>query len=96
MSKIDELLATEGEAAENVPTPDDGHRRNLNRSVMFSLRFNPEELEELQRYAERRNLPARTLARTWILERMREEGGESESLSQRVARLEEAILARSA
>lgn len=96
MSKINELLATEGEAAENVPTPDDGHRRNLNRSVMFSVRFNPEELDELQRYAEQRGLPARTLARAWILERMREEGGQSGSLSQRVARLEEAIFTRSA
>jgi hypothetical protein len=96
MSKINELLATEGEAAENVPTPDDGHRRNLNRSVMFSVRFNPEELEELQHYAEQRGLPARTLARAWILERMREEGGQGDSLSQRVARLEEVIAARSA
>lgn len=96
MSNIEKILATEGEAAENVPTPDDGHRRNLNRSVMFSVRFNPEELEELQRYAERRGLPARTLARAWILERMREEGEPGDSLSQRVARLEEAILARSA
>ncbi len=95
MSKINELLATEGEAAENVPTPDDGHRRNLNRSVMFSVRFNPEELEELQHYAEQRGLPARTLARAWILERMREEGGQGDSLSQRVARLEEVIAARS-
>jgi hypothetical protein len=62
MSKINELLAAEGEAAENAPTPADGHRRNANRSVMFSVRFNPEELEELQRYAERRGLPARSRA----------------------------------
>lgn len=95
MSKINELLATEGEAAENVPTPDDGHRRNLNRSVMFSVRFNREELDELQRYAEHRGLPARTLARTWILERMHEESRQG-SLSQRVARLEQAIFTRSA
>jgi translation elongation factor EF-1alpha len=95
MSKINELLATEGEAAENVPTPDDGHRRNLNRSVMFSVRFNSEELEELERYADQRGLPARTLARAWILERVREERGQGDSLSQRVARLEEAIFARS-
>jgi hypothetical protein len=96
MGKINDLLATEGEAAENVSTPDDGHRRNLNRSVMFSVRFNPSELEELQHYAEQRGLPARTLARAWILERMREETGQGDSLSQRVARLEEAISARSA
>lgn len=96
MSNIDELLATEGEAAENVPTPDDGHRRNLNRSVMFSVRFNTEELDELQRYAQQRGLPARTLARAWILERLRQENGQDGSLNQRVARLEEAIFARTA
>lgn len=96
MSNINDLLAADGEAAENVATPDDGHRRNVNRSVMFSVRFNPDELEELQRYAEQRGLPARTLARAWILERMREEGRQGDSLSQRVARLEEAIFAPSA
>lgn len=95
MSKINDILATEGEAAENVPTPKDGHRRNLNRSVMFSVRFNPEEIEELQRYADQRGLPARTLARTWILERMHQESGADDSLTRRVARLEE-IIARSA
>lgn len=95
MSKINDILATEGEAAENVPTPEDGHRRNLNRSVMFFVRFNPEEIEELQRYADQRGLPARTLARIWILERMRQESGADDSLTRRVARLEE-IIARSA
>lgn len=95
MSKINDVLASEGEAAEDVPTPEDGHRRNLNRSVMFSVRFNPEELEELQRYADERGLPARTLARAWILERMRTESGDEDSLTRRVARLEE-IISRSA
>lgn len=96
MSNINELLASEGEAAEDMATPEDGHRRNLNRSVMFSLRLNAEELDELQRYAEQRGLPARTLARAWILERMREEAGHRDSLSRRVARLEEAMFARNA
>lgn len=96
MSKIDELLATEGDAAERTPTPEDaqGEHRNLNRSVMFSVRLHPEELSELQRYADQRGLPARTLARAWILDRLREEhhGG----LSQRVERLERAVFNRTA
>jgi hypothetical protein len=96
MSKINELLATEGAAAEAVPTADDGHRRNLSRSVMFSVRFNPDELADLQHFAEPRGLHARTLARAWILERMRAEGEEDDSLSQRVARLEAAVFVRSA
>lgn len=92
MSKIKDLLAAEAKAAEHTPTPADGHRRNLNRSVMFSVRLNPEELDELQRHAEQRGLPARTLARAWILERLHEQDEHNDSLSQRVTRLEKALL----
>ncbi len=96
MSKIDELLAVEGEAAERTPTPEDarGEHRNLGRSVMFSVRLHPDELAELQSYADTRGVPARTLARAWILERLRSElPGD---LSQRVERLERAVFHRSA
>lgn len=99
MSKISDLLATEGEAAEQVPTPSDGYRRNLNRSVMFSVRFNPDELDDLQRYAEQRGLPARTLARSWILDRLRHESsqhGSSGDLTDRVQRLEDAVFRHTA
>lgn len=58
---------------------------------MFSVRFNPEELEDLQAHAESRGLPARTLARAWLLERMHAENQEERNLSQRVARLEKAV-----
>ncbi len=80
--------------------PDDGHRRNLNRSVMFYLRLNPDEFAELQHFADERGLPARTLARAWILERMRAGGGHgkddhADCLSQRAARLERALLDQS-
>jgi hypothetical protein len=96
MSKLDEVLATEGDAAERTPTPEDakGEHRNLSRSMMFSVRLQPEELAELQRYADHRGLPARTLARAWILDRLREEdhGG----LSRRVERLEQAVFPQTA
>lgn len=95
MNEINKLLATEGKAAEAATTPSDGVRANHNRSVVFSVRLNPDELEELQEHADRQGLPARTLARAWILQRMREEARPQDGLLQRVARLEEAILMRS-
>jgi hypothetical protein len=98
MSKIDDLIAAEGAAAEVAELPDavKGERRNLGRSVMFSIRLNPDELAELEAYAGTRGLPARTLARAWILARLRQETGDQDDLRARVARLEEAVFRRSA
>ncbi len=98
MSKIDDLIAADGAAAETAQVPEDvqGERRNLGRSVMFSIRLNPDELAELERYAGQRGLPARTLARAWILARLREETGVHGDLAARVARLEQAVFRRSA
>jgi hypothetical protein len=98
MSKIDDLIAAEAAAAEAAELADDakGERRNLGRSVMFSIRLNPDELAELEAYAGRRGLPARTLARAWILGRLRQETVDDDDLRARVARLEEAVFRRSA
>jgi hypothetical protein len=98
MSKIDDLIAAEGAAAEEEQLPEDvtAERRNLGRSVMFSIRLNPDELAELERYAGQRGLPARTLARAWILARLHEETGDHDDLRARVARLEQAVFRRSA
>jgi hypothetical protein len=96
--KIDDLIAAEGGAAETAQLPEDvkGERRNLGRSVMFSIRLNSEELAELERYADQRGLPARTLARAWILTRLRDETGGQGDLAARVARLEQAVFRRNA
>jgi hypothetical protein len=98
MSKIDDLIAAEGAAAEEEQFAENAtaERRNLGRSVMFSIRLNPDELAELERYAGQRGLPARTLARAWILARLREETGDQDDLRARVARLEQAVFRRSA
>jgi hypothetical protein len=98
MSKIDDLIAADTAAAEAAQLPDDvkGERRNLGRSVMFSIRLNPDELAELEAYAGRRGLPARTLARAWILGHLRQETVDHDDLRARVARLEEAVFRRSA
>lgn len=98
MSKIDDLIAAEGAAAEEEQLPEGAaaQRRSLGRSVMFSIRLNPHEVAELERYADVRGLPARTLARAWILARLRQETGDQDDLRARVARLEQAVFRRSA
>jgi hypothetical protein len=98
MSRIDDLIAAEGAAAENGQLPADvaAERRNMGRSVMFSIRLNPDELAALERYAGQRGLPARTLARAWILARLHEEASSQDDLRARVARLEKAVFRRSA
>lgn len=91
MTTIGDLLAAEGDAAERATTPEDiaGEHRNLNRSVMFSIRLNPEELDELNRHAESRGLPVRTLARALLLQAMRGD----DDLARRVDRLERTVYA---
>lgn len=64
--------------------------------VMFSIRLNPDELAELELYAGQHGLPARTLARAWILARLRDETGDQDDLRARVARLEHAVFCKSA
>jgi hypothetical protein len=81
MSKIDDLIQTETEAAElyddsqplpkHVKVTRPGHTR----SKVFSVRLSEDEMAELEETAKQANLPVRTLARAWILERMR--GGSS-------------------
>jgi len=41
-----------------------------NRSKPFTVRLSPEEFEELTREADSRHLPASTLARAWLLDRL--------------------------
>lgn len=94
MSKVSEILAAEGDAAEHASIPDGvrGERRNLARSVMFSLRLNPEELDALEHIADERGIPTRTLARGFIIQAMRAH----DSVESRVARLEKAVFRDSA
>lgn len=47
------------------------------RSKVLQVRLNPEEYEQLARYAEERELPVSTLARSAILAHMRDEGESS-------------------
>jgi predicted transcriptional regulator len=51
-------------------------RPNRSRSTVYSIRLNPDEVEAVQALADAAGLPASTLVRSWIIERMRLEHGE--------------------
>ncbi|MHB1583725.1 MAG: plasmid mobilization protein [Acidimicrobiales bacterium] len=102
-NKIDELLTEEGAAAERYELPDElpagvkVSRRNPGRATVVSVRLSGEEHEQLQRAAEEAHLPVSTLLRIWALDRLRsDEDRERVSVTERLARLEEAVFHRSA
>jgi hypothetical protein len=87
MSKrIDELLAAEGAAAEafeedqSTPYPENVKiSRGNPRSKVLQVRLNPDEFAAIERIADKRKLPASTVARELLLKLIAEEdsgGGE--------------------
>ena len=101
MSKIDDLLADEGAAAENYQMPDQlpdhviATQPNLGRATVISVRLSAAEHAELQSAAADANLPVSTLIRIWALDRLHAErtGG---TVDERLARLERQVFPHSA
>lgn len=98
MSKINDLLAEEGTAAENYEMPEElpDHvtlsRPNLGRGTVVSVRLSADEQAQLQQAAEEANLPLSTLIRIWALDRLRSHGqGTGSTVAERLARLEGAV-----
>jgi hypothetical protein len=98
MSKINDVLAEEGAAAENYEVPDElpehveVSRPNLGRPTVVSVRLSAEEHRHLQHAAEEAHLPISTLIRLWALDRLRAaEQGSGASVPERLARLEKAV-----
>ncbi|MGH2868151.1 MAG: CopG family transcriptional regulator [Solirubrobacteraceae bacterium] len=103
MSKINELLAEEGAAAEDYEMPEElpDHvtvsRPNLGRGTVVSVRLSAEEQGQLQQAAEEANLPLSTLIRIWALEQLRAQTqGAGGTVAERLARLEGAVFKHSA
>lgn len=103
MSKIEELLATEGAAAENyamgeeLPAHVRVSRPNRGRATVLSVRLSAQEHEQLARAAEAANLPASTLMRLWALDRLHAERASADaSVTERLARLEREVFSRTA
>lgn len=79
MSEIDALLDAEAEYAEqhrDVPAEPGTKvsRPGHGRSEVFSVRLNADEVAALEAAADEAGLPASTLARSWILDRLKYSG----------------------
>ena len=80
-TNVERLVAEGAEASDanpDAPVLDSStlSRPNRARSTVYSIRLNPEEVAEVQALAEAVGLPASTLVRSWIIERIRAEHGE--------------------
>ena len=63
-------LREESEHTKDEPYPADTTGRRPNRQKVYSVRLSAEEEAEVQRVAAAKHLPASTLVRSWILERL--------------------------
>ena len=80
-TKLERLVAEEAAASDeypDAPVPESFRlsRPNRARSTVYSIRLNPEEVADVQALAEAAGLPASTLVRSWIIERIQAEHGE--------------------
>lgn len=66
-------LRRESEQTKDRPYPAGTTGRRPNRQKVYSIRLSSEEEAEILRVAAARNLPASTLVRSWILERLDQE-----------------------
>ena len=72
---LEQLIAAEATHVEDhrddePPAQTRGQRPNQTKSVMLSLRLNPEELTAVQTQAREHNIPASALVRGWILQHL--------------------------
>ena len=68
-----EQLRRESEQAKNDPYPAGTTGRRPNRQKVYSVRLSAEEEAEVLKVAAAKHLPASTLVRSWILERLDQE-----------------------
>ena len=72
----DEAAASEANPDAPIPAASRVSRPNRARSTVYSIRLNPDEVAEVQALADAAGLPASTLVRSWIIERIRAEHGD--------------------
>jgi hypothetical protein len=65
-----ERLRRESEQTKDDAYPADSAGRRPNRQKVYSVRLSAQEEAEVQRVAAAKHLPASTLVRSWILERL--------------------------
>jgi hypothetical protein len=70
---LTEQLRSESEQTKNDDYPAVTRGRRPNRQKVYSVRLSADEEAEVQRVAADKHLPASTLVRSWILERLDKE-----------------------
>lgn len=103
MSRIEDLLAEEGSAAEDhsneqpLPQSVSVSRPNLGRPTVVSVRLSNDEHAQLRAAAEEAGLPVSTLIRIWAVDRLQaERNGTDVSVTERLARLEREVFRHTA
>lgn len=66
-------LREESERTKDEPYPTDTTPTRPNRSRVYSVRLSTEEQSRVQSVADAKHLPASTLVRSWILDRLDQE-----------------------
>lgn len=68
---LEQLLNQETEASElthDVPVSDKAVRKSRTKSVIYSVRLTPEQINEIQDVADAAEIPASALVREWVLQ----------------------------
>ncbi len=56
------------ELARDVPVSDKAVRKSRTKSVIYSVRLTPEQIDEIQHVADAADVPASALVRDWVLQ----------------------------
>lgn len=93
MGDVERLIADEAKHSERhrddpIPEGARGTRPNRARSVMFSVRLNPDELAAVQALAAELDVPASALVRGWIVQRVEAERNAPTEATAAIDRLE--------
>ena len=81
--QLAEILAMETEASEatrDQPSGLGGVRKNSTKSAVYSVRLTAEQMEQLQTLADELQVPASSLVRSWVAQRLAEERAGSGSV----------------
>ncbi len=68
---LEQLINQVTEASElthDVPVSDKAVRKSRTKSVIYSVRLTPEQINEIQRVADTADIPASALVRDWVLQ----------------------------
>lgn len=84
-----EIAHTEATKSTEFPRGTTANRPNQRRAKILAVRLNPDEVEAVQHQADERGIPASTLVRSWITERINGTYFDPADFELRLRRIEE-------